>query len=695
MKKLFFAICFTSLLSFTTISFAKVTQMLDAADMHKTPKEILLPEVEGLPDPNDQEAVFNFFKKRFQTASFSSAESLGDVTKTNSMDVQHSQEYIEEMAQEKKSTFEKIYETAMQRISEENLSGQPSSQTIFYTEATDKNVEMAKLNTPDIPVVNVTLPTGTQIVAPAREHIPYMLTSINILPTGLIQIDEEITVIANNQKLKNGVVKILPKFSTSRSKVKKKLDIDLLSVSVNGQNIPHILEEIGNKIYIKPQQKYTLAPGVYTYKFSYLLDRKLWYYDDFTEFYWDVTGSYFNLVVTSANAIISIPDGKSFISQNAIIGNPGQLSNNRSIVAKLDSNALGFASLTPLLPAEGMHILVSLDKNTFLKPDFNRNFTWFITDYGDILFAIAGLLSVVLSYMISWNYIKKNKTKTYTSFKNNAPALRYFAKNLFDTKSFISWLLELKKRQYIDIQKQEKNILIIKKTDNLSRLNKKERKALNNLFSKQDSVISVNAQNALKFKRAYQEIENWLQSTIKKLNFKLNIGYLAFSISMLILAEIAIAMIGINSWQTIFILLSSSSTVAFYLYILRKKFKSKILGCIAKFFAVIFIVFAVLLMSIYIHLLSALIIAAIIYSIFEYSVLFTKRNGLMKSKIKETDELKNYLEKNAQIIGMSQEFITQEANIYALELNKFYQKNEHNTKNYVLDIAKEIENLLI
>ena len=83
------------------------------------------------------------------------------------------------------------------------------------------------------------------------------------------------------------------------------------------------------------------------------------------------------------------------------------------------------------------------------------------------------------------------------------------------------------------------------------------------------------------------------------------------------------------------------------------------------------------------------------YSIFQYSVLFTKRNGLIKNKIKETEEFKNYLEKNAQAIGMSQEFTTQEANIYALELSKFYPQNAYNNKNYSLDIAKEIENLLI
>ena len=76
-----------------------------------------------------------------------------------------------------------------------------------------------------------------------------------------------------------------------------------------------------------------------------------------------------------------------------------------------------------------MHILVSLDKNVFLSPDINRSFVWFITDYGDILFSVFGLLAVVISYMLSWNYIKKNKSKLSASFKNTAATARYFIYN--------------------------------------------------------------------------------------------------------------------------------------------------------------------------------------------------------------------------------------------------------------------------
>ena len=692
MRKLFFAICFTVFSINQAI--ADVHTLDTAAENRQKPSTVdPFQAVEGMPNPNNLDEVINFFKTRFQNAHVSTRDQMGDLSKPGTIDIQHSKEYIDDMQEQKKSTFEKIYDAAMQRISGENVQDNKNTQTIFYRQVQDEAPQIQQIPS-DLAVVDVMLPTGNKIIAPAMEHIPYILTTINILPTGLIKIDEEITVIANNQKLRNGFVKILPKFSTSRAKVKKKLDIELASVSVNGDNVAHYLEEIGDKIYIKPVKKYTLAPGVYNYKFSYFLDRKLWYYDDFTEFYWDVSGSYLNLVVSSANTILSVSEGKSFLSQSVLTGYPKQLSAKRAVSAKLDDHALGFASTTPLMPGEGMHILVSLDKNTFLAPDINRSFAWFVTDYGDILFSVFGLLSILISYMISWQYIKKNKSKASVSFSNNATNNRYLIKNIFDAKSFVAFLLDMKKKQYIDILKQDGNILLIKKTDDLSALKKGEKKALNNLFLGKDSVISATVPNMLKFKRAYQEIEKSTLTAFKHLNIKLNVGYLAFSISMLLLAISAIALIAINPIQTAILLISSIATIAFYTYILKKKFNSKILSYIIKFFGTVFIIFAILLMSVYIHFISAVILALIIYIIFEYSSLFTKRGGLLKNKIKDVEKIKTYLEKNVLTISISQEFVNQQANIYAFELDTLYTPNDKNKKAYLLDIAKELENMI-
>lgn len=696
MKKLFLAVCFNILLLAQNTAHARIVEVNQISQAPSPEYVSQSTQVEGMPNPQNTEEVIDFFKNRFENAATSHISDIGDLSKSDAMSVQHSAEYIAQMQEQNKSTFEKIYDQAMKRISgSESEDASVTSPTTFYELAPEKQQAAVKeLSQPNIPVVNVTLPTGRNILASAKEHIPYLLASFNILPSGLIQVREDITVVANGQKLKHGLIKVLPKFSKSRAGVEKKLDIQLMNVSVNGKQVPYVLEEIGNNIYIKPQQEYSLQPGVYNYTFNYLVDRKLWYYDDFTEFYWDVAGSYLNLVVTSANAIVSIPDGKNFLSQNVIIGYPKRLSFNRAVVAALDTNALGFASTTPLLPAEGMYLLVSLDKNVFMEPGASRRFVWFVTDYGDILFAFAGLAAVLISYILSWKYLQRNKLKLKTSFKQTAPISRFLLTGKFDKTAFVASLLDMYKKNIIDIQKQDGSILLIKKTDDMSTLSRAEKNVINNLFLGKESVITANDANMLKFNRAENIMEKSAKLTLKMLSLQLNIGYLLFSIGMLILTEIAIAYLGINPLQTGLILFSSTLTIAFYIWVLNKKYKSKITSYALKTFAAIFIVLAVLFMSIYIKLISSLVLAGIVYVIFEYSELFMKRSGSSKNKTKEIDELRKYLESNVPAITYGHEFINQQANIFALDLVPMYPKNEQNGRVYKLDIALELVRIL-
>ena len=690
MKKNFLIFCFMAVLSLTPNAQAQRQSSWDA------PIPIMdttIPEV--LPDMSDTEAFLAFMKDRFSKANYSTNKSFTELNSGNTIDILHSKEYIEQLQNDDKSIFERIYEKALQSV--DNKSTQTDSELDFYELMQPKTLSadnVAPLNTYQYPMVNVTLPSGRKVVAPAVEHIPYLLTSLHILPTGLVQVEEEMTVIANGKKLKNGLIKIMPKYSTSRAGVRKKIDVTLESVSINGQNVPHVLEEIGDNIYIKPQQPYNLPSGVYTYNFKYLVDRKLWYYDDFTEFYWNVTGSYLNLMIASANAVVSLPDGRQFMGQNVFIGSPKSLNPNRAIVAALDNNALGFASTTPLLPGEGMYILTTLHQDIFLKPDINQRFVWFISDFGDVLFALLGLIAILSSYILSANYLKKNKPKILGHFQISAPILRMLLKGAFDKTAFISAFLDIYQKGVIDIQKQENSVVLIKKTDDVHNLNLGEKKALAHLFGSHDSVISVQNSNTLKFKRAESALERHTRRTLKLLNFQLNIGYLFFGIAMLVLTEASIAFLSVNPAQTGIILFCFTAVVAFYFWILRIRFSHRLTNIFKIVICLSFILFAILLLSVYLRFVSALLLAAAIYAIWEYSSFFAQRTGLIKSKIKEAEALSQYLQAHASEINTTDAFFKQQAHIFAFDLLAFYPRTPQNAAVYKLDLAHLMEMLL-
>lgn len=690
MKKLFFTICFVAFFSFSHIAKAAVSTFDEAMAESQEPKPIVSTLPDGLPDPNDVEQVRAFFKKRFETAVISNAADLGDLNKSNSMDVQHSAEYIETLKDQKKSVFEKIYDHLVGHLDEKEAKFSPD--TIFYEQIKPTETQKGQA-APNISIVQVKLPNGTEVIAPAREHIPYLLASYQILPTGTIDVEEDVVVIANGKKLQNGLVKSMQKFTTSRSGVKKKLEITLVSVTLNGKEIDYKLQEIGNNVLFVPKEKYALESGIHTYHFHYLLDRKLWYYDTFTEFYTDVAASYNNLVIGSANAIVSVPDGRTFLSQVVLAGAPGQLSVDRTVTAQLSPNALGFASVSPLNSNEGMHILVSLDKNIFTVPNLSKRFVWFVTDYGDIMFALFGLLVIFTSYYLSWKWIKENKSRMNVRFRQTAPLNRYILNGTYDKRSFVSALLELAHYKTIDIKKDAQGYWLIKKTDVLKNLPKGLRTLMKILFSKTETSVEISDKTKLKFERAFNTHKSYIQTYLRLLALRMNISYLIFSLAMLFLTFYAISYIALNPLETMMILTFSSLTLAFYLWILHYPIANKWLRYILKTIAVLFVIFTILIISVYIHLLAALFLGLAIEVIIEYSLRFSAKTGLIKAKTRDITNTYQYLKSNAQTIALRPEFDIQQANIFAFDLAALYTPYAKSAANK-LDLANELMDVL-
>ena len=691
MKKLFFAICFIYSFCLVNTIHAAVTTLDEAAEQASTPKP-RTDDVSGLPDPENIDAVRAFFKERFQTAPTSSASELGDLNKSSAMDIQHSIEYIQDLAESKKSALEKIYDEALERI--DAPAPEFSPDTVFYEQV--KNTAQAQNNAAlfeNMALVNVRLPNGRVILAPAQEHIAYLLSSFQILPTGTIEVEEDVIVVANGEKLKNGLVKAMPKFTRSRTGVKKKVDINLLSVTINGRDVPYKLKEIGNQIIFSPKENYVLEPGVYTYHFRYLLDRRLWYYDDFTEFYTDLTGTY-GLVIASANAVISVPDGKTFMSETALAGYPDTLSADRTVIARLSENALGFASVVALDAYEGMHLLVSLDKSVFIEPGLSRRFAWFVTDEGDILFALLGFLAIFGSYYLSLRYLRSGKSRFNTRTKQMAALNRYIMTQKFDTRSFVSALLELIRTRTIDMRQENNALMLIKQTDKTKNLPVGLKKILKSLFGKNDTAIEVSHKNLLKFKRAYHAYELYIRRMYKMMTLKFNFGYLMFGIAMSLLSIYAVSYIAVNPLETALILIFSMLLMAFYIFILLYPYRSKIKKYIFRSIAAGFVVFNILLLSVYIHFVAACLMAGMVYAIMAYTQIFANQNGLIKTKISNIEALQNYLKENAAQVASSIEFEARQAYIFAFEIEDLYAKNSRNQSVYRLDLAKKMLGVL-
>ena len=133
----------------------------------------------------------------------------------------------------------------------------------------------------------------------------------------------------------------------------------------------------------------------------------------------------------------------------------------------------------------------------------------------------------------------------------------------FDRLAYVAELLDLYRKNAIDLISENNRYFLVAKNIKNSKLTKVEKKALGILFSRKNTQIEINVTNNLKFKKTQRIIEKSIKKQIKKYRLMQNIGYIVFSIIMLLLTEFFIAGISINLAQSLTVMISSSLLYAF------------------------------------------------------------------------------------------------------------------------------------
>ncbi len=705
MRKLFFAIYFITGIMLIATAWAGTRELIDPVEINKVKnnQDISSPqkvEKTNQDIPATKEEFIEYIRERAKKATKSKRS---EIDGESGLSVIHSEEYIAQQAQSNKSTFQKMYEEALSKVTLdeythpiEDLRPTAPSDGKLNSQMALENIQQQSQKL-GFEVINIDLPNGQRVTAPAKEHIPYMSSKIDIMPDGMIRIKDTVTVIANGQKLKYGLVKALPKYSVSRNGVKNSTIPYLNSVKINNTDIQYTIKDAFDRFLIVPKKQLPLQPGIYTYEFDYILDRKLWYYKDFNEFYWDVTGSYWNLAISTAIAAVRLPINVKPIGQNLMVGFlPNEITEQGTVISmNTRTNSLGFASEMPLLAGEGMFVLVRIPKSGFIEPDFNKKFKWFVEDYGEMLFALLGLIMILGAYWISWKNIDRSaKDSAKIKFKRTPALYRMLAKGIYDKVSFGAFLIEIFQKGAINIVNENGKISLVKRTDNLSKFDYYYKKAIKQIFGSKKTTFAVENSSAITLNKASKLIEKDTHKRLKWLLLKLNAGYVIFSCIMLLAAELAIAMLKVDTWQIFGVLVASTITIAFYWWILFAKINNKVLSIVAKSFAAVLIIISALVMTAYIHVVPVLLIVAMIFVIFKYSRLFAKRDGLIRHNVVDAKNMAEHLKNDAEQIVLGQQFAINQPNIFALGAQSAYTKNKNIGDVYKMDIVEDILKLM-
>ncbi len=661
MNKLFLAFCF-SFLCINSVS-AGVKEILDSR-MVPQPKPQPISTEPIKPKEMTATELALMLKERLDKVVIQDP----DQVKNNSIFIEPSDETKKKQQNNEKGFFEQIYDNAMQRATSSQEASAPRKDISFQPQ-TAESIQQQKQewSAPDFPVINVMLPPNNiSELVPAKEHIPYFMSEIQILTNGMIKFDETIVVIANGDKLRNGLSKPLPRVIRDKNGNEQLLEYSLLSVSANNQPLDYkIVDQDGLKMLI-PEGEYFLQPGVYTYKLSYLVNNALLDYKDFREFYWNITGSAWNLVISKIAAKITYPAGFPVLRTNVYTGYPDQLNLDEALLVDESADTLGYVLTRPLFVGEGFHIIMSLPEDSIIPlGGFDKMFN-FISKNGDVVFSLLALSSILISFIISLRYIRKNKGVMKMSLRKNGVLVRFLDKNRFDMASLGCFLLELYKKNIIDIQQSEQTILLIKRTDNIKNLSSNEQKALMHLFGN-DAVLNASKQNFLKFKRAAKFIEKELKSRLRTYLLKMNAGYLFFSMLMLVFAELSIAFL-YGNFSTLGYMFLATLGMFFGCMLFNYKVQKFYPKIILKTLGSVFALLSMLMMSGIINPLAALLILFAVIIIEFYMDIYSRRSGLLQIQINEIKNLKLQLLQQRSHLMLGKGIVNQQEFILAFEL---------------------------
>ncbi len=604
------------------------------------------------------------------------AQLLAKVTKATEQDIKGKTMsvvpslYEQQLERENnKSIFEKIYDKAIKKIDNSNINNRTDIVTEISMPTQSVAMQQQQWQTPGLPTIKVAMPPNN-VITPvlAVEHVPYYMTELEVLNNGMVKITETIMVVADGNKLKKGLTKILPLRIHNGNGKKQHIDYTIIEVLQNDVPIDYHMTKTGDNILLVPDNDKPLAPGVYTYRFEILADNLLIDKNNAYMLYWNAGGNGWNLVVDRLGVLLTLPQSGGLLEHNVLFGNEDNLHAGAVVANPSGPTGMFYNARKPLFIGEGMYILAVINKDVMLPQSIWQKFMHKFYDYGDIMLAILGCLFITLSLTLSWRYIIAHKKLQKLVLVKTAPVLRYLYKAKFDIVSACGFLLDIYRKNLIDIQKSEETILLIKRTDNFGNLAKYERAAIKKLFPGHETIFNVTKNNRLTFSRFMKALRNGFNNQMSKFKLKLIIGYALICLVMLLLTAAFISYFKINSGLTLTIS-GSVLTICWLLLLLWNVSLPGWLKAIWRFIIIDTCIVGTILMSTVISPIAAIILMLSEIVIMVSMYFYGQRRGLMSYYIEDITNYRNNILNNTDSITLGKNFLNYQAAIWALELD--------------------------
>ncbi len=371
----------------------------------------------------------------------------------------------------------------------------------------------------------VFLATFLLVMAPcvdAKEAILSYHSDISIDESGLIDVVEHISVQAGGYDIRRGIYRDFPTQYFGPLLTKRKVPFDVVSIKRNGKRSPYHIERLNNgvRIYIGSAD-FLLPLGRHDYEIHYQTNDQLGYFDEYDEFYWNVTGTGWKFEIQQASVSVSLPnDGhEKIMSQQFWTGYQGQTE--QKAQTNNQAGVLGFKTTESLQPYQGLTIGIQVPKGVFLpaKKDpwgfIADNLPWLITGFL-FLFYLA-------YYLRAWHMYGRDPEAGVIIPRFRAPkglspaAVRYIDRETIDEKSLSVALISLAYKKILTIKQTEKSFYLKPTGEkNHSHLSRGEKNVRSKLFGSKSSSVKITKKYHSKVASAKISLKRALEDEFKK-----------------------------------------------------------------------------------------------------------------------------------------------------------------------------------
>jgi uncharacterized membrane protein len=389
----------------------------------------------------------------------------------------------------------------------------------------------------------------------ATEQINTFDVAIKVERDGDIIVTEIINVTSEGDQIRRGIFRDLPRYY-EQDGARYHYEYDVLTVQRDDHREKYDTDTEGNayRILIGDEDVF-LDNGQHTYVIRYRVKNQIRYFADHDEFYWNVTGNYWNFPFARASAVITLPQGVTITGTSIYTGANGVAGTDATLTQA--GERLTFNTTRPLSSGEGLTVSISIAKG-LIDPPSQADIAGLWWQRNGALTILLGSIAALFFYLYN-GFIRVGRDPPkgpvfprYEAPAGYSPAAVHYIYNraVNGHRALIATLMNLAVKGHINVDATDKKKTILTRNTSApagADLAPEDRAFEIDLFVGSNQR-TLGGQYDSGFTTAYTTFTNALGKKYGDDYFRWNIGYILAALVVSIIA-FAIAATQINEWS--------------------------------------------------------------------------------------------------------------------------------------------------